>query len=137
MSDETRSLMMTSNMSKSAKNPHFESSGMFKGHWTCPHNVNSFWLSLIWELDTFTIFTLVLSFFWGLLKSFTGFFLLKFRFFCNQHDKYVCIFIFMFGLSVCLLVCIQKPSKRLNRLGPNFFLTTRMTLGKIYGRLKL
>ena len=34
-------------------------------------------------------------------------------------DKYL-VYIYIYTLLVCLFVCIQLTSKRLNRTGPNF-----------------
>ena len=41
--------------------------------------------------------------------------------------------LFIYTLLVCVSVCIQKTSKRLNRSGQIFFVRPHLTPGKVYG----
>ena len=92
------------------------------------------------DLDTFTIFTLVLSFFRGLFVSFyrVFFWTSDFSVFTSKTNLYKthgkCIFLYIFGLSFCFFV--SNNFRTAEPIGPKILMTTRMTLGKIYGRLK-
>ena len=93
------------------------------------------------DLDTFTIFTLVLSFFRGLFVSFYRVFFFELQTFLYslqkqtsiKHMANVYFYIYLACLSVFLFPINFRTAEP---IGPKILMTTRMTLGEIYGRLK-